>query len=182
MRVCVGPDASWLNFVGLRPFPLEEDGEDTISKWCPIGAMLTNLLQNYSAEAFQQINDQLEGFSLVRLSDEDYLSWRSSIQVQISCRFHGPVTRSRSLPNCRSHADFPILRSAARSLRQQQSRVERTVCTRSKVSHRAWHTWLSWTLKRLKRAQRQWIARRGLGSAAFQFLLRVEGDQSDLLS
>ena len=90
MQLCVGPDMSWLNFVGRRPFPLEEDGEHTISKLCPIGERLTNLVQNYSAEAFQQINDLLEGFSLVTLSDEVYLSWRSSIQVQIFLSFTRP--------------------------------------------------------------------------------------------
>ena len=50
MRVCVGPDVSWLTFVGRRPFPLE-DGEDTISRLCPIGERRTNLSQNHSAEA-----------------------------------------------------------------------------------------------------------------------------------
>ena len=115
MRVCVGPDMSWLNFVGRRLSTPDEDGEDTISKLRPIGERLTNLLQNYSAEAFRQINDQLECSSPVTLTDEVYLGWRSSIQVQISCRLHGLVSRSRSLPNCRSHADFPILWSAAQT-------------------------------------------------------------------
>ena len=67
-RVCVGPGMSWLNFVGRRPFPVE-DGEDTISRVCPIGERLTNLLQNHSAVGFGQVNDQREGFSHVTLSD-----------------------------------------------------------------------------------------------------------------
>ena len=61
MRVCVGPDVSWLDIVGRRPFPVE-DGEDTISRLCCIGERLTNLLQNFSAEAFQQVYDLREGF------------------------------------------------------------------------------------------------------------------------
>ena len=72
MRVCVCPDMSLLNFVGRRPFPLE-DREDTISRLCPIGERLTNLLHDHSAEAFRQINDQFEGFSTVTLSDEVFL-------------------------------------------------------------------------------------------------------------
>jgi len=69
MRVCVGLDMIWLDFVSRRPLPLE-DGETTVSKLCPIAKRLTNLLQNHSAEAFRQINDQIKGFSPVTLSDE----------------------------------------------------------------------------------------------------------------
>ena len=68
MRVCVGPDMSWLNFVGRRPFPLE-DGEDTISRLCPIGERLTNLLQRGGFPATTSV----EGFSPVTLSDEVFL-------------------------------------------------------------------------------------------------------------
>ena len=73
MRVCVGPDVSWLIFVDRRPFPME-DGEDTISRLlCPAGERLTNLIQNHSAEAFWQVNDQREVFSPVTISDEVFL-------------------------------------------------------------------------------------------------------------
>ena len=72
MRVCVGPDVIWLDFVSPRPLPLE-GGETTISKLCPIADRLTNLLQNHCAEAFRQINDQIEGSPPVTLSGEVFL-------------------------------------------------------------------------------------------------------------
>ena len=70
-RRCVSASVpmSWLDIVGRRPFPVE-DGEDTISRLCCIGERLTNLLQNFSAEAFQQVYDLREGFFPVPLSDE----------------------------------------------------------------------------------------------------------------
>ena len=54
MRVCVGLDMIWLDFMSRRPLPLE-DGETTISKLCLIAERLSNSLLNHSVEAFRQI-------------------------------------------------------------------------------------------------------------------------------
>ena len=54
MRVCVGLDMIWLDFMSLRPLSLE-DGETTISKLCLIAERLSNSLLNHSVEAFRQI-------------------------------------------------------------------------------------------------------------------------------
>ena len=54
MRVYVGLDMIWLDFMSWRPLPLE-DGETTISKLCLIAERLSNSLLNQSVEAFRQI-------------------------------------------------------------------------------------------------------------------------------
>ena len=99
-------------------------------------------------------------------------------------------------------ADLTIVRSVARSLLRHQIREERTVCTdgcrqtaeftsagsfgitctfdqRCLIELGA--PWRVLTLESFNKAQRQWIARRGLRSAASQFLLFLDGQQSDLL-
>ena len=55
MRVCVGLDMIWLDFMSRRPLPLE-DGETTISKLCFIAERLSSSLLNHSVEAFRQIS------------------------------------------------------------------------------------------------------------------------------
>ena len=87
-----------------------------------------------------------------------------------------------------------------RSLFRHQIRQKRTVCT-DECSQTAEFTsagslgttctldqkclielgtpWRVLTLEPFNKAQRQWIARRGLGSAASHFPLRVDGHQSD---
>ena len=50
-----------LDFVSWRPMPLEDE-ETTILQLYTIAVRLTNVVQKHSAEAFRQINDQIEGF------------------------------------------------------------------------------------------------------------------------
>ena len=63
MRVYVGLEMMWLDFVSRRPMPLEDE-ETTIFQLYPTAERLTNVVQKHSAQAFRQINDRIEGFSL----------------------------------------------------------------------------------------------------------------------
>ena len=101
MRVCVRLDVIWLDFVSRRLLPLEE-GEVAISNLCPIAGRLTNLLQNHSAEAFRQVNDQIEGFPLGTLFDEvfsDETLDDGPDKTFVLPSWQGCTARSR-LPSC----------------------------------------------------------------------------------